>query len=186
MPSIKLRVISLEFRVKNILHSALCTLHSSFRTHHSSLITHNSPGFTLIELLIAVSIVAILAGIGFITYSQTQLVGRDSKRKQDLKALQTGLELFYQQNKDYPNTGCALTAGGCLSTGSSPWIPGLDNNFINTVPKDPTDPGTDYRYNYIYDGSSKTYKLCARLENASDTMINTVCSAPYNYGVTSI
>ena len=62
----------------------------------------NRRGFTLIEIMIAISILAILATIGMTTYSQAQLRGRDAKRKQDLRAISTALELYYQRNKRFP------------------------------------------------------------------------------------
>lgn len=52
----------------------------------------NKKGFTLVELMIAISIVAILATVGFTVYSNTQINARDAKRKQDIDAIATAIE----------------------------------------------------------------------------------------------
>ncbi len=49
-------------------------------------------GFTLVELMIAISIVAILAAVGFTVYSTTQISARDTKRRQDIDAIAAALE----------------------------------------------------------------------------------------------
>ncbi len=53
-------------------------------------------GFTLIELMVAISIIAVLSTIGMVAYSKVQLLGRDARRKQDLRAIAQALEIFYQ------------------------------------------------------------------------------------------
>lgn len=147
-------------------------------------------GFTLIELMVAMSIIAILASVGFVTYSNAQKSSRDARRKQDLKAIAVGLELYYEQNKQYPYTAtgaCTLTGNGyiqCLSNGASPWITGLDTTYINSMPVDPFknqgDPvpvGTAY-FGYGFrsyasgacaaTSNGQNFTLSARLENPQD------------------
>lgn len=101
-------------------------------------------GFTLIELLVAISIVAILATIGLISYSGAQRSARDGKRKQDLQAIRSALELYYQKNSRFP---CTTSAN--VSSSSNPWIADnasrcpptafpLNSTYINSVPLDPS------------------------------------------------
>src|SRR3990167_3114383 len=93
--------------------------------------------FTLIELLIVLSIIGILAALGFSSYLNSVKSGRDARRKSDLKAIQNALELYYQDNEEYP---------GSLLFGSSFCHP-VDCDtakYMETVPKDPS--GSDYTY----------------------------------------
>lgn len=155
-------------------------------------------GFTLIELMIAISIVAIISAIGLVSYSQSQLIARDAKRKQDLRAISVALELYRQNNDQlYPNTntnngsGGSYTAGALLSNGANPWITQLTTSYINSVPKDPkTFTGNPLSSNlitgYSYwagrtsggscpSGSSNEgqyYILAAGLENENDPESN--------------
>src|SRR3990167_4460210 len=77
-------------------------------------------GFTLVELLIAISIIAIISAVGITSYSQAQKLGRDFKRKQDLRSIATALELFHQKYKRYPCTGTAVHWENSLTPAS--WI----------------------------------------------------------------
>lgn len=112
-----------------------------------------SKGFTLIELLIAISILAIISTVAIVSYSQAQLSARDSRRKSDLRALQTALELYYQRNNQtYPTSS--------FTNLDSQLVP----DFINKLPTDPSSPAR----NYSYSSDGITYVLCADLENDND------------------
>lgn len=153
-------------------------------------------GFTLIELMIAISIIAIIAAVGITSFSQSQKLARDSRRKQDLRSIATALELYYQKYGHYP---CVAGAGGgWLKSGTSPstWITNsvtdcptgsnLTSDFINLVPIDPnkqSNPGqpqtgnTALGYGYFSAAfnlggcnfpAGGSYILVAGLENTSD------------------
>ena len=110
-------------------------------------------GFTLIELLIAISIIAIISAIGLVTYSQSQIIARDARRKQDLRSIATALELYRQTNKHYPCSSANLYSLASAdwqksNSASDPWIidapapcsttpVAFDINYINKVPRDP-------------------------------------------------
>lgn len=102
-------------------------------------------GFTLIELMITISIVAIISAIGLVSYSQTQKIARDARRKEDLRSLAIAIELYYQKIKTYP-----------------PVLASLKPNYINNIPTDPKD-----KLPYPYSLQSG-YTLCATLENVND------------------
>lgn len=124
-------------------------------------------GFTLIELLIAITILVIVSTIGFASYSNAQIAGRDFRRKDDLRHIQTALELYKQKNGRYPCTASA-TNGGWVSSDSSstPWLQesasdtactsaaiNLDTNYINILPRDPLNTGgptNPANYGYAY------------------------------------
>lgn len=156
-------------------------------------------GFTLIELMVAISIVAILASVGLVAYSKTQITARDSRRKQDLRSIQTALELYRQKNNHYP---CSSDWQLSNSADSQGWIKDdpsagsncsqsityLDTNYINTLPKDPLansgNPFTSNVSGYGYKSNSITgatcpspavgnyFVLAASLENPQDPEAN--------------
>lgn len=59
-------------------------------------------GFTLVELLIIIAFVGLLSAFLFSSYSSVQLRTRDTQRKNDLKQIQTALELYRQDYGRYP------------------------------------------------------------------------------------
>jgi len=69
-------------------------------------------GFTLIELLVVISIIGILISLGAVSFTTAQKKSRDTRRKSDMKQIQTALEQCYSLQASYPiavwNTG-ALT-----------------------------------------------------------------------------
>lgn len=169
------------------------------KTLHSSLFTWRSKrGFTLIELMIAISIIAIISAIGLVSYSQAQKIGRDARRKQDLRQIAVALELFYQKNKRYPCSGTGVVTIPTAWQASNATLSWLTDNslscgwggsnqiitplYINKMPTDPlSDDGipagvTGYGYAY-YSGDSQYsascpkgqyYILITKLENSSD------------------
>ena len=145
-------------------------------------------GFTLIELLIVITIIAILAAIGLVTYSSFTQRARDAKRQADLKFIQSGLEQYHADQKHYPYKiafGCAdceLSYGG--------------KKYITKIPSDPKG-----NPNYAYSASGPTnctsssnqtgctsYCLFTRIEGksipTSDPGCTTFPSGGYNFGIT--
>jgi len=64
--------------------------------------TKNKKGFTLIELLVVITIIGILATWATTVYTSQIQKARDTTRVSDIKALQVGIEQFYQDKKEYP------------------------------------------------------------------------------------
>lgn len=148
-------------------------------------------GFTLVELMAVISLVAIVSAVGLVSYSQTQKIGRDARRKQELRQIAVALELFYQKNKKYPCSGTGTT---WQSSNEAGWL--TDSNAVNCggstlniapqyINKMPTDPlsnngvpngATGYGYAYYsvdsqYNAScpkGQYYILITKLENSGD------------------
>lgn len=121
-------------------------------------------GFTLIELLVVVAIIGVLATIALLIFSDVQKGVRDLRRKQDLRTIQTALEIYYQKNGRYP---CTLFQPQSWEVSSSDyWIKDdlraggncggkdLDSNYIDITPKDPKNstgfPWDQNKFSYSY------------------------------------
>ncbi len=101
-------------------------------------------GFTLIELLVVIAIIGILSTLAIVALGSARQKARDSKRVADLSQVSKALELYYNDNNDYPTI---ITPGQPLASGS--------NVYMAAVPSNPTprnDNGcanADYTYGYI-------------------------------------
>lgn len=91
-------------------------------------------GFTLIELLVVIAIIGLLATFIVASFGSAQAKGRDARRKSDLNAISTALELFRTDTSGaakYPNT----------ITGSL-----VANGYIRSLPTDPSSVAVNYVY----------------------------------------
>lgn len=143
-------------------------------------------GFTLIELIVAITIVSIISSVGFVTYSNSQIIGRDGRRQNDLRSVYTALELYHQKNGRYPcvannfqassdnSSGFWITDDGC---GGILPVKDFDTNYMNAMPMDPKKNAftsgnqesadiNGYFYSSCNDGVGFT--LGTRLENKKD------------------
>jgi len=113
----------------------------------------NFKAFTLVEILVVSTIIAFLAGGGFLSYSQINIQSRNAKRKSDLEQIRTALEIYRSNNNQYfPGSG--TFSGNCQSIN---WL----NLYLPSIPNDPRSPSFYYRCNI----SRSDYTLGAYLEN---------------------
>jgi prepilin-type N-terminal cleavage/methylation domain-containing protein len=77
----------------------------------------NINGFTLIELLVVISIIGLLASVVLASVSSARAKARDASRVQEMKQIQTALDLYYADQKQYPNVSGVITQLLNSSTG---------------------------------------------------------------------
>ena len=119
-------------------------------------------GFTLIELLVVVAIIGILATVILASLGSAQERARDAKRQQDIRTIQTQLEMYYFENGRYPSSA-ALAVGVTNSdihnavSNNTSWE-SLEAIMGVTLPRDPVNNAVgdgDYmtntgEYGYLY------------------------------------
>ena len=149
-------------------------------------------GFTLIELLIVISIIAILVASATYSWRNAQEKGRDGKRKSDLKAVQQALELYFQNNGQYPASAngkiqCNVTGDATIIEWGKEFActeSGQKVTYMQQLPKDPTgktDPSDLQGESYYYaTGGSLQYTLSAKLENIKDPDLVGLSCTPQN------
>lgn len=99
----------------------------------------------------AISIVAVLATIGFSLFQSTQATARDAKRRADVDAMASALEVHFDAT-----TGLYTAID---DTVAATWF------SDKVIPKDPlNDAASGYVYSYPTTAAA-AYTVCAKLEN---------------------
>ena len=107
-------------------------------------IKQHQSGFTLIEVIVVVVILGILAAVVVPNVVNRTGQAQTVKAKQDIRALESALQMYRVDNFNYPNTDQGLVAlAEKPSSQPEPknWQPG---GYVKKVPKDPW--GNDYQY----------------------------------------
>ena len=108
----------------------------------------NQKGFTLIELLVVIAIIGILSTLSVLALNSARARARDAKRIADIRQIQTALEMYYNENNEYPSSTLALTttvppllreipkapvpADGACTTGNNPYDYTFDDSLVAT------------------------------------------------------
>lgn len=141
-------------------------------------------GFTLVELLIVIVILGLLSTIGIGSFISSQKKGRDARRKADLESITRAMELYYNDNDQYPGSSGGLIQGCDGSACSWNQIWDDQSGGVTYMVQLPTDPGgSTYSYSAPADGSY--YILYARLENTQDADIPAGPTGPGVYSGTN-
>ena len=120
-------------------------------------------GFTLLELLVVIGIIGILVALASVSYAATQVSARDSRRKQDLVAMQSALEQYYSANGYVYPTTCS----DAKSYLKSNWPDDPINATVN---------GISYTYVYSPACSATSYCICAVMEKSGSGNSGAACS----------
>lgn len=99
-------------------------------------------GFTLIEVMVVVVILGILAAIVVPRVMDRPAEAQAVKARQDIRALESALNLYKLDNFVYPNTDQGLEA--LVTKPSTTPEPRNWKQYIPRLPKDPW--GNDYQY----------------------------------------
>jgi prepilin-type N-terminal cleavage/methylation domain-containing protein len=110
--------------------------------------------FTLLELLVVIAMIGILISLGVASFSNAQRKARDSRRREDMKAVQNGLEQYYADNDGSYPTGNLMTT--IVDNANL-----LGGNYFPAGA--PVDPKATLGYEANSDGT--IYCLCAELES---------------------
>jgi prepilin-type N-terminal cleavage/methylation domain-containing protein len=133
----------------------------------SSKIKKNSKGFTIVELLIVIVVIAILAALVLNSFRGVQERARDTKRRTDVNAQASQLEVYYTDNGGYPvftgqvNTDSWLSAnlkGADLNAWRAP------NQTTNSMTNSATPTKDQYGYTPLQDDGTTacTTAPCAK------------------------
>ena len=112
-------------------------------------LNRHQSGFTLIEVMVVVIILGILAAIVVPNVMDKPDEARKSKAKQDIRALESALNMYKLDNFNYPSTDQGLEA--LVSKPSASPEPKNWKQYMPRLPKDPW--GEPYQY-LSSDGSS--------------------------------
>lgn len=138
--------------------------------------------FTLIELIIVIVILGVLAALISANFISALQKGRDSKRKSDIRAIAQATELYYEENKLYPDTTLNAIIGNngtgqlCAPAGCGIKV------YMYKVPNDPSN-SSGYKYVYQVDATRQHYQIYSTIENNQDQSPGVKQSGYTNAGV---
>ncbi len=101
-------------------------------------------GFTLIEIMVVVVILGILAAIVVPKIMDNPDKARVAKAKQDIRALESALNLYKLDNFNYPSTDQGLEALVQKPSGTPEPKNWKEGGYVDRLPKDPW--GNTYQY----------------------------------------
>ncbi|MDQ3008838.1 MAG: prepilin-type N-terminal cleavage/methylation domain-containing protein [bacterium] len=138
-------------------------------------------GFTLVEILIVMVIIGILASLSIGSFQSSQQKARDTRRKGDINAITTALEVYRNDTGAYPLNSSANKIMGCGAATECDWGEIFqDSNDTIYMAQLPTDPRSSQQYVYLSDGSY--FQLYARFENTEDRAVPKSGEDPMVYG----
>ncbi len=105
--------------------------------HTQSLKHQDQRGFTLIEIMVVIVILGILAAVVVPKIMSRPEEARIAKTKQDIRALETALDLYKLDNFNYPTTEQGLDA--LVTQPTTPPVPKRyrEEAYLKKVPNDP-------------------------------------------------
>ncbi|MDD5213843.1 MAG: type II secretion system protein [Candidatus Gracilibacteria bacterium] len=122
--------------------------------------SHKTKAFTLVELIIVITIVSILATIGFISYQQYTNEARDGNRIATLKTVHKGLTISYIQKQTYTIPDDYIDIVGVSKQGY------IGDTVAKSIRGEGfKDPKDNTRYLYSLDSTGKKIELSGFLEN---------------------
>lgn len=125
------------------------------------------------------SIIGLLSAISIFGLQGARESGRDTKRKADLEAIRSALEIYRADCGAYPSNNIWITGNTLPGSGTPAVSCPATNVYIPEIPKDPD--SSNYHYHYF---SPTRYELCATLEQ-TPTSPDSCTAGGFNYKVLS-
>ena len=137
------RPTSVIIPANEFLNEGQCErMETNVQTSSVNFLRKRQAGFTLIEVMVVVVILGILAAIVVPRVMDRPAEAQAVKARQDIRALESALNLYKLDNFVYPNTDQGLQALVSKPTGTPE-----PRNWKQYVPRLPKDPwGSDYQY----------------------------------------
>ena len=132
-------------------------------------------GFTLIELLVVIAIIGVLASIVLASLNNARRKSRDARRISDIKQIQLALELHFDAvgAGQYPIATATCTNPPGVTDAESRGLQALVNNgYIPSVPRDPSNIATCYLYGTPAAGNRTAYHIGGTLEETANPALN--------------
>ena len=131
--------------------------------------------FTLLEMLVVIGIIAVLVGMGAVSYSTAQKKARDSKRQSDLKVIQNSMEQYYsictfKYSASIPSAGNTLVA----TTANCPNLSA--NVTLLTMPADPLGGS----YSCVGTCNVSQYTICSPVVSGTSRLETQSCTTESN------
>lgn len=124
----------------------------------------NHQGFSLTELMITVSIIGATVTVSAEQMDNIIPAARDAQRKWNAQQTQTALNLFYDDNLEYPiSSDDQPTTQGWIEIKQA--LENPENIYMPEVPEDPLNTGK-YVFKYWSDG--QVFKIFYETENLDD------------------
>ena len=124
----------------------------------------NTRWFTIVELVVAMTILLVLTGLGFYSYTQNVVDARDSVRVSDIASVSSQLKLYKKSRWAYPLPGDAFNILNRGRIVANQWL--LNENVtLTTLDKIPYDPSLEIPYTYSTTRNKQEFQLALTLES---------------------
>lgn len=128
-------------------------------------INKNNFWFTIVELVVAMTILLVLTGMWFYSYTQNVVDARDSVRISDMASVNSQLKLYKKSRWAYPLPGNNFNINNGSRLVAIQWL--LNENVtLTTLDKIPYDPSAEVPYSYSVTRNKQEFQLALTLESS--------------------
>ena len=144
-----------------------------------------SDSFTLVELLVVISIIGLLAGLGFPAISGAIQAGKKAEVSAMAESIKTAVNAFYAEYSAYPSNASGKTDANFLSLMSTTNSTGTSAQntrgiaFLEVPPKFTNSTPELVTPNGFYSGGKRSNFSIAIDTNGAGVLTNTVGSSSY-------
>lgn len=132
-------------------------------------------GFTLVELIVTIAIIAVLTTIAVVSFNSSRAKARDVARVSSVNQVMAALQLYRNDNKQYPTV---VATGEAIKTASTTYLSAMP---ANVSPKTDGDcPNKDYLYEATPSGYQLTFCLgqdTGKFKKGVNVCINGDCAS---------